>query len=348
MAQGSIAQDAGMAGVARLLDVIVSPTSFVAIALAGAAILGIVLFAKRDGRRPGSGEGPTASAAETTPPLLETPLKVITPGRTKLPLGAPALGRVASGALFAVIGVTAILGAKFLMERGEGTVVADLPPAEAKWREDAVILAGQPCEGGADHAGAFTACGAGVPVTFEAIALSREGEALRDLAWAGEGRRPVVLTERRQPAPFTLDGATDLLLQPGARLSDYDAFVAVGYADEAVDGAQAEARAEARGYALQDFVLDALPRRRAHECAGAPLVHAVSLGARRGEAGPAPRPVLIGLKANSMINGDAGELDAMLEEVFAPEAAPVLGVVPDAYGPWTLLGSQRACDAGGA
>lgn len=344
--------EAGAAGVARLIEILLTPTSLIAVALAGAAILAILLLAGRRSRTVEAPQAPAMIAAETAPPLLETPLKIITPGRERLRVALPTLGRVASGVAVTALGVAALLGLKTLASLGAegaapsraGTVAIEDAWPDA-WEDDGTVLAGAACEARGTHAGAYTSCGAGVPVTYEAIGLSRRGEALRDAVWSGQGRRAVVLTASRQPTPFTLDAATDLRLAPGADLSGYDAFVAVGYADPSVDGETAPARAESRGYALQDFMLDALPRRRARDCAAAPVVHAVSLGARRGEGGPAPAPVLIGLRAGSLVNGDAGSLDAALEELFAPEAARVLGVVPDAYGPWTLLSSVRACEA---
>ena len=342
--------EAGAAGVARLIEILLTPTSLVALALAGAAILAILLLSARRAKAAPLAEAPTMTAAETAPPLLETPLTIITPGRQKLQAALPVLGRVASGLAVTAVGVAALLGLRTLAGHTDSAGGAAAPAAtvayEDGWADETTVLAGGECEARGTHAGAYTSCGAGVPITYEAIGLSRRGEALRDAVWSGAGRRAVVLTASRQPTPFTLDGATDLRLVPGATLPSYDAFVAVGYADPSVDGEAALARAEARGYALQDFVLGALPRRRARDCASAPIVHAVSLGARRGEGGPAPAPVLIGLKAGTLVNGDAGALDAALEELFAPEAARVLGVVPDAYGPWTLLSSVRACDAG--
>ena len=336
--------EAGAAGVARLIDLLLSPTSLIALALAGAAILAILLLAGRRGAAPVK-QPPSMAAAETAPPLLETPLKIITPGRERLSAALPSLGKAASAAGAVAVGVAALLGLKTLA--GASGLGGEAAPIATVTYEDAfadTVLAGADCEVAASHAGAFTSCGAGVPITYEAIGFSRGGEPLRDALWSGAGRRAVVLTAAREATPFTLDAKTDLRPAPGADLSGYDAFVAIGFADPSVDGEAAETRAEARGYALQDFVLDVLPRRRARDCAGAPVVHAVSLGARRGEAGPAPRPVLIGVRANSLVNGDAAELDAALDELLAPEAARVLGIVPDAYGPWTLLSSERACE----
>ena len=39
-----------------------------------------------------------------------------------------------------------------------------------------------------------------------------------------------------------------------------------------------------------------------------------------------------------------GDLDAMLNGLFAGGGAAIIGLDPDAYGPWRILSSERACE----
>lgn len=330
----------------RLADLVLDPWSLAGIVLAGMALTAILAARRRGPRAPAP--APDRFAPTQPIPLLETPMAPVlaAPRRTeRAPSGWPGL---ICGLAFAAIGVVAFGGLIVLGMRAAGG--ADAPASAASAGRgnqvagraaDSVGPAG--CRPGLDgHAASYTHCGAGVPVRYEVLGLAVDGARLTDAAWSGAGR-PFVLTAPARPAPFTLDGDASLLAAPGSDLGDYDAYVAVGYAD-AGEGADAAIRAEARGLALAELALRTTQGGNPRDCRSDATVHAVSLGA--GGDGPAPAPLLIGVRVEDRVNrprGGAGGLDAMLDGLFAGEGAAITGLPVEAYGPWRVLSSERAC-----
>ena len=330
----------------RLAQTLLDPVSLVAVALSAMALAVIWALRRRAGPRRAGGDL-DAFAPSQPVPLLETPMEPVlaAPRRAAPQTGGPG---VVSGLAFAAIGLVAFCGlvAAGLKIVGEVPSPVTAPLAEASgWQDDVMVVATGPtgCDPGLDgHAASYTHCGASVPVRFEVLGLAVDGERLTDAAWATEGR-PFVLTAPSRPAPFTLAASADVLAAPGSEIGDYDAYVAVGYAD-AGDGADASARAEARSLALAGVALRAAQGGNPRDCRSDVMVHAVSLGASRD--GPVPAPLLIGVHVEDRVNrpeGDAGDLNAMLDGLFASQGAVITGLRPEAYGPWKVVGSQRAC-----
>ena len=334
----------------RLAAMLFDPASVVAIALAGMALVAILAFRRR-ARAPMAAREDSDPAGPTQPiPLLETPMTPVLAAPRRVPTPERRSVSLLSGLAFAAIGIVAVAGlVGFGMRVAGGVPDARVTVADtgAGWLDDVQVLAAGPagCEAGLDgHADSYTHCGASVPVRFEVLGLAVDGQRLTDAAWSGAGRRAFVLTAPGRPAPFTLDHAASLLAAPGSDLSDYDAYVAVGYADEASDGDLAAYRAEARGLALADVALRQVRGASARDCRSDVMVHAVSLGA--GAGGPPPAPLLVGVRIEDRVNrpsGDAGDLNAMLDGLFAGPGAVITGLSPDAYGPWKVVLSERAC-----
>jgi hypothetical protein len=348
----------------RLAEVLLAPSGLVAVALAGLGVLILVLRAKPGGEK--GGQGAIGLRGEVIdPPLLDTTL--IAPARVE---GG---GRAARGfGLLSVLGfgaagLAAIAGMVMLAPRLAGpkaprVAVAEAPAGlgvtvsyEDRYGDDFQVTARRAplpllgCEEGLGaHADAYTACGFAAPVRFELIALAREGERLLSPVWAASDKRAFVLEAPGEPAPFTLDGRAEMVAAPGGDLDAYDAVLAFGTATAARDGEAARMRAEARSLALQDFVLAKVRGGAPEDCRSDVSVHAVSLGATRDEAAEAPRPILVGVRIEDRINRglpmSAGELDALIDEFLNGQGAEILGLTPEAYGPWDLLSSERACD----
>ena len=336
----------------RLGALVLDPVSLVAIGLAALALGGIALFARRKTATQAPNDEARLPGPTQPIPLLDTPMEPVlaAPRRTE-PSRTDRGVSLLSGLAFAAIGLVAfagLIGFGLKVAGGSGGQAAPLPPAAPVWTDEATVAGIGPagCRAGLDaHRASYTHCGASVPVRFEVLDLSVDGERLRDAAWSDASRRAVVLTAPGRPAPFTLAGGADLLAAPGSAMGDYDAFIAVGYADRATDGEGATARAEARGLALADVALRHAQGGRPRDCRSDVTVHAVSLGAA-GE-GPAPKPLLIGVHVEDRVNrpaGDVGDLDAMLNGLFAGGGAAIIGLDPDAYGPWRILSSERACE----
>ena len=337
----------------RLADILLDPASLAGMAVAGGAVLAILALTAKPQVKAAK------PAAEAVPPLLDTPLKgedpvLIAPKRVLPKL--PAFGAKLSAAFFSLVGVATLFGLAFLAQNvtGNGQRVA-VASADDEVFDDGIdtyvvrgngIVAADGCAPGVDsHVGVFTHCGFDTAVRYEVIGFARDGQRLQDVTFSGAGSRPFVAQAFGAPTPFVLDARrADLVPPPGGDLSAYDAFVAIGFADEGVDGEAAEARAEARGVSLASFVLDEIRGPVPADCRSDALVHAVSLGARRATAeGPAPRPILIGVRSESRINGDAAALDQTLDGLLSGEGAALLGVAPDAYGPAKVLSSTYAC-----
>ena len=348
---------AGTASTAeRLVALMTDPVSLAGV-LVAAILLGTIFAAKARKAAPAPEEdrfGPVGGAPTQPIPLLETPLEasgptLAAPRRADPPTGKGAVGLV-SALAFGAIGLVAFAGLIGLGMKvaGGAAPAAPLPQADAAWTDEVTVLATGPagCEAGLDgHADSYTHCGASVPVRFEVVGLALDGERLTDAVWAGADARAFVLRSPTRAAPFTLGSQASLLAAPGSALSDYDAYVAVGYADAAAEGEGAGARAEARSLALADLALRSVQGARPRDCRSDVMVHAVSLGAAPG--GPPPAPLLIGVHVEDRVNrprGDAGDLNAMLDGLFASQGAAITGLRPEAYGPWTIVASERACD----
>lgn len=335
----------------RLIALIADPVSLVAIGLASAALFAIAVVSRRKTRA--AAPAPTRAFAPPPPvPLLDTPMQptLAAPRRAPGMDGAAKGLSLLSGLAFAAIGVAAFGGLIAFALKIAGTTplpAEPLPQTAGVWQDDVTVIATGPagCEAGLDgHRASYTHCGASVPVTFEVVGLAKDGKRLTDAVWSGADRRAFVLTAKDQPAPFTLSRGADLLAAPGATLGEYDAYIAVGYADETRDGDDARARAEARSFALADLTLREVRGSRPRDCRSDVMVHAVSLGVAKN--GPVPAPLLIGVHIDDRVNrpvGDAGDLNAMLNGLFATGGARITGLNPADYGPWDVLGSQRAC-----
>ena len=332
----------------RLTETLFAPTSLVALALAAAAIVGIVLVARR---RAGTAASEPLGARPdmAPPPLLATELsapRLDTPARTPTLRGMDRLGERAWTLGFVGLGGAVLAALAAYGTAGSGT--QEVAGQEGAWEDEVVVtgrLADGPCGARAAHAAALTACIAGAPVTYEVLGISRDGERLSEAAWSDASRRASVLIARGAPAPFTLGAA---VLLPGASTADlsaYDALVVVGYADPARDGEDAEARAVTRSGALRDFALAALRGGAGQDCRSDAVVHTVSLGAKRGEPGPEPSPLVLGVRSAGLVNapGGAPDLTGELDRLFGDDAAGLLGFMPEDYGPWRHLSTERAC-----